>query len=46
MPSSTTLYSVVNKLLDNKQETVLPSSKSDEDLVDSSINYFLEKIMM
>ena len=45
MSSSKTLYSVVNKLLDNKQETVLPSSKSNKNLADSFMNYFLEKIL-
>ena len=38
-----TLYSVVNKLIDNKQEVVLPGSKNDQELADSFMNYFLEK---
>ena len=29
------MYKVVNKLLDKKQDTVLPEAKSDEELADS-----------
>ena len=42
--NSKTLYSVVNKLLDKKQDVVLPDSKSDKELADSFVNYFSDKI--
>ena len=38
------LFSVVNKLLDNKQEEVLPTSKSEKELADCFMQYFLQKI--
>jgi hypothetical protein len=38
------LYSEINRLLDKKQELVLPDSKSDGELANSFINYFTEKI--
>ena len=39
-----TLYTVVNQLLDNKQETILPTAKSDKELAESFVHYFSEKI--
>ena len=44
MPNNKTLYSVVNELIDNKQEVVLPMADSDQELADSFMNYFSEKI--
>ena len=44
MSNSRSLYSVVNKLLDSKQEVVLPSAASDKELADSFMDYFMEKI--
>ena len=38
------LYSQLNKLLDKKQETVLPDRKSDSKLANSFLEYFAEKI--
>ena len=38
------LYSQINKLVDKKQESVLPESKSDGDLANSFLNFFTEKI--
>ena len=38
------LYSVVNQLLDNKQDKVLPDSKDDAKLADDFMNYFTDKI--
>ena len=38
------LYSVVNSLLDNNRETVLPTAKSDQELANSFRTYFSEKI--
>lgn len=38
------LFSVVNKLLDDKQDAVLPTATSDKDLADSFMNYFVNKI--
>ena len=46
MSNSKTFYSVVNKLLDNKQEVILPSSRSDKELANSFMDYFLDKILM
>ena len=42
--NSKTMYSVVNKLLDKKQERVLPDAKSDKELADGFVKYFSEKI--
>ena len=42
--NSKTMYSVVNKLLDKKQETVLPDATSDKELADSFVKYFSDKI--
>ena len=42
--NSKTMYSVVNKLLDKKQNVVLPEAKSDKELADSFVNYFSDKI--
>ena len=42
--SNKTLFSVVDKLLDHKQEEILPAAKSDKELADSFANYFSEKI--
>ena len=41
---SKSLYSVTNKLLDKKQETILPETTNDLELADSFINYFTNKI--
>ena len=38
------MYSVVNKLLDNDQEVVLPESDNDELLANNFMVYFTEKI--
>ena len=38
--NSKTMYSVVNKLLDKKQERVLPDAKSDKELADGFVKYF------
>ena len=38
------MYKVVNKLLDKKQDTVLPEAKSDKELADSFVKFFAEKI--
>ena len=38
------MYSVVNKLLDKKQNTVLPDAKNDKELADAFVKYFSEKI--
>ena len=40
-----TLYKVVNKLLDNKQEKVLPTSNNDKELADTFVKFFTEKIV-
>ena len=42
--SSKTLSSVVNELIDNKKDAILPSSKSDKELANSFLTYFKEKI--
>lgn len=42
--SGRTLYSVVNELIDNKKEKILPTSNSDKELADKFIVYFQEKI--
>ena len=34
----------MNKLLDSKQERILPASNSDKELADSFMTYFQEKI--
>ena len=39
-----TLYSVVNELIDNKKDTVLPTSQSDKNLADGFQQFFKEKI--
>ena len=36
------MYKVVNKLLDKKQDTVLPEAKSDKELADSLVKFFAE----
>lgn len=41
---SKVMYSVVNKLLDNDQEVVLPESDNDELLANNFMVYFTEKI--
>ena len=38
------LYSVVNQLLDNKQDKVLPDSKDDAQLANDFMSYFIDKI--
>ena len=38
------MYSVINQLLDNNQDVTLPDSKSDEDLANGLMQYFMEKI--
>ena len=42
--SSKTLYSVVNNLIDNNKEVVLPSANSDKELADSFLQFFKQKI--
>ena len=42
--SSKTLYAVVNELIDNKKEVVLPKSDSDVDLANQFQVFFKEKI--
>ena len=42
--SCKTLYSVVNELIDNKEEAVLPKSESDKDLANQFQAFFKEKI--
>ncbi len=42
--NSKSMYSAINKLLDKKQETSLPDAKSDKELADDFLNYFIEKI--
>ena len=42
--NSKTMYSVVNKLLDKKQDVVLPTAGSDKELADGFAKYFTEKI--
>ena len=44
MGSSKVLYSVVNELVDNNRETVLPVSDSDEHLANEFMQYFLDKL--
>ncbi len=39
-----TLFSVVNKLLDKNQEVTLPDANSDNELAESFMNYFINKI--
>ena len=38
------LYSEINQLLDKKQAVLLLDAKSDEELANSFMNYFTEKI--
>ena len=38
------VFKEINKLLDRKQETVLPDAKTDKELADSFMNFFSEKI--
>ena len=38
------MFSAINKLLDKKQETSLSEAKSDKELADDFLNYFIEKI--
>ena len=42
--TSKTLYSVVNQLIDNNKEVVLPSAESDVELAEGFLCYFKEKI--
>ena len=42
--SSKTLYSVVNELIDNKKEVVLPFSESDKELADSFLHHIKQEI--
>ena len=42
--SAKTLYSVVNQLIDNKKELVLPKASSDKELADKFLIFFREKI--
>ena len=42
--NSKTLYSVVNHLLDKKQDVVLPTASNDKELADGFATYFSEKI--
>ena len=39
-----TLYSVVNNLIDNNKEIVLPSAESDKELADGFLQFFKQKI--
>ena len=42
--SGKTLYSVVNKLIDNEKEVILPKASSDKELANNFLVYFKEKI--
>ena len=42
--SGKTLYSVVNKLMDNEKEVILPNVASDKELANNFLMYFKEKI--
>ena len=42
--NSKTMYYVVNKLLDKKQDVVLPTAGSDKELADGFATYFSEQI--
>ena len=42
--SGKTLYSVVNKLVDNEKEVILPKAASDKELANNFLVYFKEKI--
>lgn len=42
--STKVVYKEINKLLDKKQEVVLPDGKSDKEIADDFMNYFSEKI--
>ena len=42
--SGRTLYSVVNKLMDNEKEVILPKAASDKELANNFLVYFKEKI--
>ena len=42
--NSRTMYSIVNKLLDKKQDKVLPSSNNDKQLANEFVTFFTEKI--
>ena len=42
--SSKSLYQVVNNLTDNKKSSVLPEAKTDEELANSFLQYFNQKI--
>ena len=42
--NSKTLYATVNKLLDKKQEKILPNTENDKELADSFVTFFTEKI--
>ena len=44
MKNSKTIYTVMNKLLDSKQERILPAANSDKELDESFMTYFQEKI--
>ena len=42
--STKVVYKEINKLLDKKQEVILPDAKSDKELADSFMDFFTEKI--
>ena len=42
--NSKTVFSVINKLIDRRQETVLPDSKNEKELADSFLEHFTNKI--
>ena len=42
--SSKALYSVVNQLMDNTKETVLPSADSDDQLAEKFLSFFQDKV--
>ena len=41
---SKSLHSVVNELIDNKKEMVLPKAESDNELASNFLTFFREKI--
>ena len=43
-PNSKTLFSVINKLLDQNQDVILPSGDNDKELANSFADYFIKKI--
>ena len=42
--NSKMLYSIVNRLLDKKQDKILPDTNDNKDLANSCMVYFVEKI--